>query len=406
MRFTIVFTAALLLINQPVVCQTFDDIFRSYSRIDSARKGELSVNVDNLTFFKNNEYNSSFQKGYTLPGFWLQLKSVYQPFSRLKVEAGAHSLWFWGTNRYPAHTYIDLATWDGKSNSHNVHVLPFLRAHFEISKHLDFVMGNIYGGANHRLPEPLYNPELNLTSDPETGVQLLFNSKFFDFDSWLDWQSFIFKNDTHREAFLSGFSSRIKFNGETSRFHLYFSLHNLIQHKGGEIDTLSGVYTTINSAAGLGVRYNADRNVLKNINMEFHLVYNKNPDDEEYPFHKGSGYYGKLAFRLSHFNLSTSYWKSNNFISMYGNPFHGSISYKREGRYFNKPSMLHLHADYVYPLGKGFDLGINGEIFYFLTGYMYSTGSDEKIPFTLENNRNISFGIYLRMNPEFLIKRF
>jgi hypothetical protein len=252
MRLIIVFVVTFLFGNQSISCQTVDSIFLSDYRIDPARKGELSVEVDNLTFFKNNECNSSFQKGYTLPGFWLQLKSVYQPLSHLKIETGVHSLWFWGTNRYPAYAYKDIATWNGKENLYKVHVLPYFRAHLKVSRNLYFVMGNIYGGANHGIMEPLYNPELNLTSDPESGMQLLYDSKFFDFDFWLDWQSFIFKNDTHNEAFVSGFSSKIKANDENSKFHVYFPVQNIIQHKGGELDTVSGVYTTLNAAIGAG----------------------------------------------------------------------------------------------------------------------------------------------------------
>lgn len=40
-------------------------------------------------------------------------------------------------------------------------------------KSVDLILGNIYGGSNHGLIAPLYNPELNLTADPETGFQVL-----------------------------------------------------------------------------------------------------------------------------------------------------------------------------------------------------------------------------------------
>jgi hypothetical protein len=180
----------------------------------------------------------------------------------------------------------------------------------------------------------------------------------------------------------------------------------MIQHRGGELDTLSGVSTTLNSAVGAGVQYNICSRTLKNINLEFDFLFNKNPQNIDIPFKKGKGYYGKLAFQIKNFNISASYWKSDNFTSMYGNPFYGYLSFKNDEMYFNKPSMLHALANYVYPIAKGFDMGINAEIFYFLTGYMYSTESPERYPFRLENNRNYSFGVYLRIHPEFLVKRF
>jgi hypothetical protein len=406
MRFITVFTVVFLLGHQLIIGQTLNDAFMSYSRIDSLHTGELSVEVDNLTFFKNNEYNSDFQKGYTLPGFWLQLKGVYQPFNNLKIEAGAHSLQFWGASHYPVYAYRDIAAWSGKENSRGTHISPYLRVHFAISKNWDFVMGNIYGGANHQLIDPLYNPELNLTSDPETGLQLLFSSRFLDFDTWLDWQSFVFRNDTHNEAFLYGLSSKIRANDENSRFHVYFPVQSTVRHEGGEIDTLGGVFTTVNASAGAGVCFNPDMKILKNINLEFDLVFNKNPENTGNLFNRGKGYYSKLAFQLKNFNVSTAYWKSDNFISIYGSPFYGAVSYKREGMYFNKLSMLHVLMDYVYPIKKGFELGINAEMFYFLTGYMYSPDSPARYPFKLENNRNFSFGVYFRINPEFTVRKF
>ncbi|MDR2146361.1 MAG: hypothetical protein LBE91_07880 [Tannerella sp.] len=404
MRLIIVCALFFLFGNEAVNCQTIDSLFSSDPTVDAARQGELAVEIDNLTFFKDNEFNSSFQEGYTLPGFWLQLKAAYQPLPNLRLEAGAHSLWFWGTNRYPAYAYRGLATWNGKENAHNVHVLPVLRANIAVSRKLNFVMGNIYGGTNHGLIEPLYNPELNLSSDPETGTQLLFNSRFLDFDMWLDWQSFIFKNDTHHESFLYGISAKIKANDENSSFHVYFPLQNLIQHRGGEIDTMGGVFTTMNSSIGAGVRYNINHKILKNITLEADLTFNKNPEDSDIPVTGGRGYYGKLAFQLKNFNISTSYWKSDDFISMYGNPFYGSLSFKNAGMYFEHQSMLHLLAQYVYPIGKGFDLGVNGDIFYFLTGYLYAPETDTKRYFEFENNRNYSLGIYLRITPAFLLK--
>lgn len=62
----------------------------------SGKERELSVEFDNLSFFKDDEYTGSFMKGYTLPGLWLQAKAVYYPLEMLKLEAGVHLQRFWG----------------------------------------------------------------------------------------------------------------------------------------------------------------------------------------------------------------------------------------------------------------------------------------------------------------------
>ena len=54
-----------------------DRVFKTDFQIDPEKKGELSVEFDNLSFFKDDEYTGSFMKGYTLPGLWLQAKAVY-----------------------------------------------------------------------------------------------------------------------------------------------------------------------------------------------------------------------------------------------------------------------------------------------------------------------------------------
>jgi hypothetical protein len=393
--------------NQTINSQTVDNLFISYNRLDSSNQGSLAIEFDNMTFFKNNEYNTTFQKGYTLPGFWIQVKMDYQPLSNLKIEAGIHSLWFWGTNRYPDYAYKNLPQWNGEENSNTVHLLPYFRAHLSLSKNFDFVMGNIYGASNHRLIEPLYNPELNLTSDPETGTQLLFNSKLFDGDLWVNWQSFIYDLDNHKEAFVSGLSSKFKINDKNSKIHAYIPIQALIQHRGGEIDTLSGdVETMINYALGVGVKWNLNNKVLKNIEFQSYMVYHNFPKCHTVSIKKGHGFYSKLSAQLGNFNISADYWNSHNFVPLYGNPFYGSVSTKYEGVYYDDPSMLHFRADYVHSLGKGFDFGIYTELFYFTSGKMYSyvTKIVEEKPFG--KNLNSSLGIYLRLNPSFLIKRF
>ena len=81
-------------------------------------------------------------------------------------------LWFSGAYRYPSVSYQDIALWKGEQYQKGAHLLPFFRAQISM-KSVDLILGNIYGGSNHGLIAPLYNPELNLTADPETGFQVL-----------------------------------------------------------------------------------------------------------------------------------------------------------------------------------------------------------------------------------------
>lgn len=393
--------------GQVVSGQLSEKMFAVDTRIDSLRKKQLSIEVDNLSFFKNNEFTSTVQKGYTLPGFWLQLKASYYPLSNLKLEAGAHTIWFWGTRKYPAFAYKGMTTWSGRDYAHNVHVVPYFRAHLTLSEQVDVVLGNIYGESNHRLIEPLYNPELNLTSDPEHGLQLLYKTKWLDLDAWVDWMTYIYKLDTHQEAFVAGASARLKANQSESRLHVYFPVQGLAQHKGGEIDaTDTRIETMMNGALGVGMRWNMKNRILKYINLEWDIVGYTYPKGNTSHLESGRGYYTRADLQIKDFNLNTSYWIGKDFVSILGSPFYGCVSVKEEGMFFRDPQMLHFGADYVRPLGKGFAFGISAEVYYYLSGKRYSSETGLNQSSAFGDNTNFGLGVYLRIHPSFLIKQY
>jgi hypothetical protein len=401
------FAVFILSGRQKLCAQTADELYMSDSRIDTLRKGQLSLEIDNLSFFKNNEFSSTVQKGYALPGFWLQLKASYLPFTNLKIEGGVYSIWFLGSTRYPAFAYKGISTWSGQDYAHNVHVLPYFRTHIALSKNVDIILGDLYGGANHRLIEPLYNPELNLTSDPETGLQLLYHSKWVHFDTWVDWMTYIYNLDTKQEAFVAGASARFMANSPGSRLHVYFQLQGLAQHKGGEIDiTDKEAQTIMNGAVGTGVTWNINRKVLKYINTEFDLVGYSFPKGHIYALDRGVGYYTGLSVQLSDFNIRTSYWSCRNFMPIFGNAFYGSVSTREGNLFYDNPEMLYLGADYTYPISKGFAFGIKAEIYYYLSGKMYQPETGIYAPSAFGDNTNYSIGVCLRINPSFLLKQY
>ena len=404
----LIFFILFLSSGQVVFAQLEEKLFTTDHQIDSLRKGQLSIEMDNLSFYKNNEYGSTVQKGYTLPGFWLQLKAVYYPLSNLKLEVGAHSTWFWGTTRYPAIAYKNsIPTLNGKDYYNIVHVLPYFRANLALSKNVSVVLGDTYGGANHRLIDPLYNPELNLSTDPEKGVQVLYKTKWLDLDLWVDWTSFIYNRDTIQESFVAGGSASIKLNSPETRFHVYLPVQGLAYHKGGELDvTDTNIETIMNGALGAGIKWNVNGRVINYINTEVFMAGYSIPKGRTSHFDHGRGYYSKVAFQMKDFNISTSYWSSNDFFSVFGNAFYSSISTKLDGMIYYKPKLLNLNIDYSRTLGKGFAFGVKAEVFYYLSGKMYSVKTGVFEPSAFGSNTNFSVGVYLRLNPSFLIKQY
>lgn len=382
---------AALVLAWPLFAQVGERVFREESRLDSLRKGELSIELNSLSFFKDDEYAGGFQKGYSLPGFWLQPKLTFQPLKNLRLELGAHLLRYWGATTYPCYAYHDIAEWSGEQYQRGFHALPWFRAEAALSDRFRVVLGDIYGGASHHLVEPLYNPELNLMADPEAGVQLLYASRRFELDVWVDWRSFIFQGDTHQESFVVGLSSEVKLNAEEAPWHFYLPIQALAQHRGGEIDTIytRSVQTLVNGAIGAGAVWNPHHSVVKRVGAEADVTFSWQQAGNLWPFDTGAGFYLRTYADLRDFRVKAAYWMCRDFVSVLGSPFYGALSLSDEGRTFDTPQMVTLGAEWSRSLGRGFTIGADVDV------YVH-----------LKNATSFSAGVYLRINPVFLLKRF
>ena len=229
----ILFSICLCAIGLPLPLQAQMDslVFMTDARIDASQRGEIRLNVDNLTFLRDNEYKGRLVKGYTLPGIWIEPTVSYQPLDNLKVEAGMHLLHYWGANVYPNLNYSSIPTWQNGRIQKSFHALPLFRAQMQLTPSLNLVVGTLYGKQNHGLIAPLYNDELNLSSDPESGLQLLWHTRPFSLDAWLNWESFIFRGDDHQESFTFGFSSRIHPSKPSKRTQVYLPVQVLFHHR-------------------------------------------------------------------------------------------------------------------------------------------------------------------------------
>lgn len=395
----------LTIITPPARAQINEEVFTTDTTRPSDDLHRLSLEVDNLSFFRNAESATFAAKGYTLPGFRLQFRAAYRPAERVTIEAGLHSLWFWGANRYPAFAYNDIAVWRGESSRRPVHLLPFLRARASLSPQVDIILGDIYGGANHRLIEPLYNPELNLSADPEAGLQILYHPRRAQIDVWLNWESFIYKLDTHQEAFTFGLSSRLHLTPPDAPLHLYALAQGLAQHRGGEIDTISGdqaVQTMLNGALGAGLEWNVRRGALRRLALEYSLTGYYQHAGNLWPVKRGHGRYLDLRADLSPaFYLRAAYWQCDDFVSLFGHPYFGVISTYLDGAVYRRPRMLRLGAAYTRHFSRDCSLGIDFDAFHRLA----SPITDPAGRHDFEGQRlSYSFGVYLRFHPTFPLK--
>ena len=400
----IVLTSLLIIDVTQSYAQTATTLGQFDYHIDSTQTKQLAVEIDNISFFKDNEYAGPALKGYSLPGFWLQLKGTYQPLNYLKIEAGVHGLVYSGAYKYPSYAYHDIEKWKGNQYQKGTHFLPYLRAHLQL-KSWQLVFGDIYGGTQHRLIAPLYNPEQHLTADPEFGFQAIYDSKHFHFDTWINWQSFIFEEDSHQEAFTVGLSSVYRFNNEHSPLHIYMPFQVTIQHRGGEQDTITtnSVQTLSNGALGLGLKWNLNRKVIKEVNVEANALMHYQQSGELWQKDTGFGTYTKASLTFSNgIYTEAGYFIGKDFNSLMGIPYYGSVSLKEEGLYFKRPQTFFFSVDYSRKFAKRYAFGVKADIYYHCPKEAFNAEGPQPI----SNNTSFSFGVFFRANPRFLIKKF
>ncbi len=377
--------------------------------------GQLWLAVDNISFFKDNEFEGQQSKGYSLPGFWLQPRLTCQPLENVRLEAGVHALVYDGANKYPCYAYHDIGRWKGNQYQSGAHVLPFLRAQARVGC-VDFVLGNIYGAERHGVLRPLWNPELTLTQDPEAGFQLLVNRPCWHMDAWINWQSYIFEEDTHQEAFTVGVAQRISLNSpldplgglalqKNSTLNWYVTIDCLVQHRGGEQDnTDMGVQTITNGAVGLGMKWNADGRLLRSLTTEVAALGCWQQSGELWPFNTGvAGMMQVDAELAGGFRLFGGLFHARDFVSLYGAPFYSTLSQKEAGARFAHLLTPHVGVEWKHSFSNDYELGAKVDVYPLWAGRL--THADGRVEAATFSN-NFSFGVFLRCSPRFLLKTF
>jgi len=363
----------------------------------------MGLCIDNISFLNDLETGGDVQKGYTLPGFRFNPRLTYYPASMIKLEAGISLLRYWGADKYPNYAYHNISEWKASEYQLGFHLLPFFRAQIQPIPQLNIILGHIYGGSNHDLIEPLYNPELNLTADPEVGAQMIYNSRVAHFDAWINWETFTFKNEANNEAATIGVSTRFHITNPRSFFYLGIPVQAVVTHHGGEIDSINGeVVSLANGAAGLQFGFNFDNSVFKHLNLSFMGAgYRSFRSEETISFNEGWAFYSNFNVRIWNIDLKMNVWRSGDFINLFGNPIFGNISTSKENWSFPRIMVWNPGIRYEQEFGQGYHLGANFELFSSPEFTIYSG----VVPIKTNTYFGWSAGLFLRINPSIVLSK-
>jgi len=294
-------TLLLLLLFFGAFSQEGSGIFVSDEPFAPQKTGNLLIAVDNLNFFKNNEYKSKYVDGYTLTGAWIRPKLLFYPDKKFRFEIGGQVLKYNGQDEYIT--------------------FPWFAAVYQPKKNLSIRMGSLNEDRNHGLIEPVMDKEHFMAGQPEAGLQAKYRNSRIAADLWIDWQKMIFKGDPFKERFVFGVVTETTLiDANKLKLTLPVTFNGL--HQGGEIDTDPGLAIThIAISEGFKLSKKLDGAFLKSWFAESYLLQSTYPKGETaLPGTNGTAVYFLAGITSGYGQISGGYWQGSRFFTPLGMP--------------------------------------------------------------------------------------
>ncbi len=374
-----IFILFIFILPLPVSGQLDQTSFQVEKQICQSDSGKLFLGIQNYNLFKNNEYFNNIDHGFTIFGSAVNASLKYYPTSKILIEGGIHMLAYYGTDK------LDRIT-------------PIIRFQYLPYSNFSIVIGNLYGGLNHKFIEPFYRFERFIEDPPETGIQLLYTSSHFDSDLYLDWREYIFRDSySDKEKFTVGWNSKVKFLNPEKPFQIELPVQILCAHSGSQVDTANiPPVTLMNFATGAIVKYRFSNNIISEAGVIlYYAAYKDLSHEKNQLFINGNAIYPMVYAKSKCLNVYFGYWNASNFIAPLGEPIFSSISYIDENLSFPERELILFKIDFHHQIARGAFLGVRYEGYYDLLG----TNIYEK-----ERQYDFSYGVYINFNRDFFMK--
>ncbi|MCF8231609.1 MAG: hypothetical protein K9J27_05410 [Bacteroidales bacterium] len=270
---------------------------------------KLSLQVDNLNFFRNNEFFSGLTEGYTLLGFHITPTVRYHLRDKLTVKGGLHAL-----------------KYSGRENFRKVS--PYFGLQYRFSPGFSMTIGSHSIKNRHRLVNPIFSVERKIDAYVENGLNFLYSKPDFYGNIWLDWEQFIYRNDPFREKFTAGGSFDWRVTSAASKVKLSIPMQFLVRHKGGQIND-TGLPTTsvFNYTSGAKLGYSFSHSFIRQAGINFlYLGYRELSDKDINLYKNGKALYPLAEARSEYSRLRIGYWHARKFYAPLGHPMFQNIA--------------------------------------------------------------------------------
>lgn len=201
-----------------------------------------------------------------------------------------------------------------------------------------------------------------------------------------------------------GLSSQLRLNETSKKVHFYLLVQVLAQHRGARSILIftNSIQTNINAAVGAGITVSWATISLRQLNFELTGVGLYQQSGKWLPYTSGYGIYPKVTASFKYVRLKAAYWTCHNFVSLLGSPFWFPF-YCLPADNTRIPDSYMPDLNTPRPFAKGFSLGVDLDVY----RHNAVTSLDPEKGL-LNEKAAVSFGagVYLRINPTFLLKKF
>ena len=175
-----------------------------------------------------------------------------------------------------------------------------------------------------------------------------------------------------------------------------------------------GVQTIANASAGLRWEYTSGRHSgITAAHAEASVLGALQQSGNLWPFDSGVGFWGNASLTLNRdLVFNAGIFHASDFCSLYGSPFFGTLSVKYPQARFERMTTGYLSAEYSRSfLQDAYVIGAKANVYLNASGALHhpAEGDDLSVPGKTDNARfrqPFSFGVYFRIHPEFILKRF